>query len=190
MKRNPEEVLTELLVLRSQNGDVAAWRQLVGLWQERLYVHARRLTGKHEAARDVAQESWLAMVRGIKKLDDPARFRAWAFRIVSNKSADWTRRQVRRRKLMEAARHEAEREGIEAPGAPKGNENVDRVRSALSKLSVEQRTLVSMFYQDELEISEIASILKIPIGTVKSRLYSVRQELKPLLEQEEQRNSS
>ena len=51
MTRNKEEVLTELLVLRSQDGDVAAWRQLVSIWQQRLYLHARRITGEHEAGR-------------------------------------------------------------------------------------------------------------------------------------------
>ena len=188
MKRNPEEVLTELLVLRSQDGDVAAWRQLVGLWQERLYFHARRLTGENEAARDVAQESWLAMVRGIKKLDDPARFRAWAFRIVSNKAADWTRRQVRRRKMLEVARDEAAREELQPPSS--GTDHVDYVRAAIARLSADQRSLISMFYQDGLELSEIASILKIPVGTVKSRLYSARQELKPLLKEFEEQRSS
>ena len=183
MTRNKEEVLTELLVLRSQDGDVAAWRQLVSIWQQRLYLHARRITGEHEAGRDVTQDAWLSMVRGIKKLDDPARFRAWAFRIVSNKATDWVRRQVRRRKMLEVAKDEAERDGNEKEDAATKS-NVEIVRSAVRKLSREQRALLSMFYEDGLEISEIASILKIPVGTVKSRMFSIRQELKPLLEQE------
>ncbi len=183
MTRNKEEVLTELLVLRSQDGDVTAWRQLVNIWQQRLYLHARRITGEHEVAQDITQDAWLSMVRGIKKLDDPARFRAWAFRIVSNKATDWVRRQVRRRKMLEVAKDEAERDGSEQENLTTRS-NIDIVRSAVRKLSREQRSLLSMFYEDGLEISEIATILKIPVGTVKSRMFSIRQELKPLLEQE------
>ena len=188
MTRNQEEVLTELLVLRSQDGDVPAWRQLVNLWQERLYVHARRATGDHEAAKDITQDAWLSMVAGIHRLDDPAKFRAWAFRIVSNKATDWVRRQARRRKMLEVAKDEAIRE--ENDQVFDGNSNVDIVRRAVRKLSREQRTLLSMFYEDGLEISEIASILQIPTGTVKSRMYSVRQELKPLLENERKKQES
>jgi RNA polymerase sigma-70 factor (ECF subfamily) len=181
MKRSSEDILTELLVMQSQDGDVAAWRQLVGMWQKPLFRHALRLTGRHEPARDVTQEAWMAMVRGIKRLDDPARFRAWAFRIVSNKAADWVRKQARRQKLIDAAKEEAER-GADELESNAESDVVSNLRSAIRKLPPDRRSLLSMFYIDGMSLNEIADVLRIPLGTVKSRMHSVRQELKSIVE--------
>ncbi len=180
MKRTAEEVLTELLVMRTQDGDASAWRTLVGIWEKRLYRHARRLTGHHEAARDVTQEAWLAMLRGISRLDDPARFRPWAYRIVTNKAADWTRRQQRRRKLLASVQEEAARDAQDKPAANGGP--LTDLREAIQQLPSDRRALISMLYVDGMSLEEIADVLRIPVGTVKSRLFSVRQELKAIIE--------
>ena len=87
MPRSYEEIQNELLVLKAQAGDRDALKDLVAYWQPRFARLAWRLTNQREAARDVAQESWLAVVRGMKKLDDPASFRSWTYRIVKNKCA-------------------------------------------------------------------------------------------------------
>ena len=91
MRRTADQIADELLVLGSQAGDTTAWRRLVERWQPRLFAQAFRLAGTREGAADITQESWLAIVRSLRRLDDPARFRFWARRIVANKSADWVR---------------------------------------------------------------------------------------------------
>lgn len=63
MNRTPEQIRDELLVLRAQDGDRDALTELASRWQERLLRHATRLTGRADAAADVVQESWLAMVK-------------------------------------------------------------------------------------------------------------------------------
>ena len=95
--RTPEDIYDELLVMRCQDGDQDSLVALVGQWQPRLLRHAMRLTREHEAASDIVQEAWVAIVRGIRRLDDAARFAPWAYRIVTNKCADWTRRRHRQR---------------------------------------------------------------------------------------------
>ena len=97
MTRTHEDIQDELLVLQCQEGDGDALKALIARWQPRLARLAWRLTGESEAARDVVQDAWLAIVRGLKRLDDPARFRWWAYRIVTNKCADWIRRRSVRR---------------------------------------------------------------------------------------------
>lgn len=98
MRSPSEQIRSDVLVLRCQEGDAAAFESLVLVWQERLWRHARRLTGDEDAADDIPQESWLAIGRGMSRLQDPAAFSAWAYRIVSNKCNDWIRRECRRRK--------------------------------------------------------------------------------------------
>jgi len=88
MKRDAAHVLDEYLAASARAGDRSAFDQLVARWQPKLLVHAYRLAGDKELARDVVQESWSDIVRGLYRLDDPATFPAWAFRIVSRRTAD------------------------------------------------------------------------------------------------------
>src|SRR5882724_5213511 len=99
MQTPADQVLDELLVLRFQDGDGEALNELVCRWQPRLLRHAWHLTRQLESAADATQESWLAIVRKIDRLRDPAAFRAWAYRIVTHKCADLTRRQPIERHL-------------------------------------------------------------------------------------------
>src|SRR5262245_7549520 len=92
-----QEVLTELLVLRAQAGRRDAVGLLVRAWHDRLWRYARRQTGSDDAANDVLQDAWTDIARGLPRLDDPARFGAWAYRIVSRRCALWIRKQQRRR---------------------------------------------------------------------------------------------
>jgi len=176
----PESVIDELLVLEAQGGDARALGRLVERWQPQLVRHAFRLTGRHDLAADVAQESWIAVAKGLRRLDDPACFGRWALRIVSHKSVDAIRQTQRQRKLVEHVAAEAPpaAELVEAD-AP---DDVSALQRAIARLPGDERALVSMFYWDQRSLAEIAHILNIPLGTVKSRLYHVRQELKQILE--------
>ena len=85
---NSHAVYDELLVIRWQSGEAAAMSELIDRWHARLFRHVRRLTDSLDDAAEVMQETWLAMIRSITRLDDPAKFPAWAYRIASNKAAD------------------------------------------------------------------------------------------------------
>jgi RNA polymerase sigma factor (sigma-70 family) len=100
-----EQLVDELLVMDAQSGRVKAMEMLVCRWQKRLWRYACRLTGSPEAAWDVTQEGWLGIVRGLSRLSDPARFRPWAYRIVTNKANDWISKSARAefKKLWQAS---------------------------------------------------------------------------------------
>lgn len=166
-----------MLVIRAQAGDAQAMDQLARRWQRPLWRHARRLVGDREVAWDLVQEFWLAAVRGINRLRDPAHFRAWAYRIVTNKAADWIRRRGVRRKADETL--ETEARGRTAPSTPT---DTTRLRSALRDLSADHRAVLHLKYREELGVNQIAELLDIPLGTVKSRLHHARQMLKERME--------
>ena len=131
-KRTPSTVLDEYLVVQSQRGDDGAFKALVERWHARLLGHAYRYTRDTEAAQDVAQEGWLAILRGLARLNDPGRFRPWAYRIVANKARDWVRREQSRRRVVEQV------EGNTEESAPQ-SDAVSRVRAgspSSSRISV------------------------------------------------------
>lgn len=169
-------VLDEYLVIESRLGDARAFGRLVRRWHPRLLGHAYRYTRDREAARDVTQESWMAIMRGLGSLRDPARFRAWAFRIVANKARDWVRREQARRQAREGAEVVAE---LSEPGPAAGA--IRRLREGLARLEPGQRSILTWFYLEEMSVREIAEWLDVPDGTVKSRLFHARNALRAAL---------
>lgn len=177
--RTPDDIQDELLVMRCQDGDRQALGDLVRRWQPRLVQYAGRLVNGPDAAADVVQEAWLAIVRGLARLDDPARFRPWAYRIVTHKCADWTRRRQRSR-ATEASL-------VSDPVAPTppqadASDEVEMIRKALRQLPNQQKAILALFYLDGMSVRLIAEILSLPEGTVKSRLFHARGHLKEVLE--------
>ncbi len=184
--RGAREVLDEMLVLSCQSGDAKALELLARRWHPRLLRHAYRLTGDREAAADTAQDAWIGIVRGIRRLRDPARFGAWALHIVRNKSRDWIRKESRRRD----ATLELESRSLADPTVASGNSEENErsmgggdvllLRRAMEDLSDEQRAILRLFYMEDRSVGEIAEIVGLPPGTVKSRLFYTRRRLREL----------
>ena len=179
MHRTPEDIADELLVLKCQAGDDGALKALVLRWQPRLVRLAWRLTGHGEAARDLTQDAWLAIVRGIRGLDDAARFRTWACRIVANKCADWIRRRGVQRAAVNDLRQSTPHSSTKADA--EATKQV-QLSAALRQLPAEQRVVLALHYLDGFGISEIAEVLDLLPGTVKSRLHHARRSLKEVIE--------
>ncbi|MGD2110714.1 MAG: RNA polymerase sigma factor [Phycisphaerae bacterium] len=176
-KSRYDRVIDELLVIRCQSGHEGSFDLLIRRWQHRLWQYARRLAGSDDDAWDVTQEAWLAMLRQLHKLEDPAWFAAWAFRIVQNKCSDHVRNAQRRRRLKQKV---SERLTVAdtVPREPTGRPVAD----ALRRLPRDQQELLILKYGQELNIVEIAVVLGVPAGTIKSRLHNAREQLRRILE--------
>ncbi|MEW5983616.1 MAG: RNA polymerase sigma factor [Acidobacteriota bacterium] len=175
--RTRAQIVDEYLVLGAQRGQVGAFERLAERWHPRLLRHARRLTGDAEGAQDAVQDTWLAIARGLIRLEDPARFGAWALRITSRRCADWiSGRQRARQRLAESDRSSEPLAPAEPP------EVRTAVREVLHRLDPAQRALLAMFYVEGLSVGEIAEALVVPVGTVKSRLYHARAQVRAALE--------
>ncbi len=173
-----QEILDELLVLRSREGSPNAIEQLLTRWQPRLWRHALRLTGRDDAAWDVLQETLMSITQSIRKLDDPARFRRWAYRIVTRRATDWRRRRARGVPTAELVEDEITHDDRRSdPPA-----DVTMVREALACLPGDRQALLALHYMEGFEIWEMAEILSIPEGTVKSRLFHARSQLREIIE--------
>lgn len=166
--------LDEYLVVECQLGNAEAFTALVRRWHRAFVLRAERLIGDREAALEVAQESWIGIIRGLSGLRDPRRFPGWAMRIVANKARDRIRRERSRRGVADAVRLDVE---------PAIDRDLERVRDGLAELEPEQRALLRLHYLEGRPLAEIAAGLGVPEGTVKSRLHHARNQLRLCLEE-------
>ncbi len=172
MKDNLSNIENQLLVMAAQGGNAAALEKLVCLWQKKLWQYVFRLTTDVHASWDITQQCWLEIIKGLRKLHDPKSFKAWAYRIATNRSIDWLKNKNKNRHIN--------LESIEVDRNQKDNDL--QVKELVQRLKNDSRVILSLYYFEQLSISEISIALNIPPGTVKSRLFKAREELKQLWE--------
>lgn len=174
-----DSVQDDLLLLQCQQGDAASFERLVLRWQQPLLSYAYRLTDDWAAAQDAVQETWMVVIRGLVTLKDVARFRAWLFGIASHKCQDhWRRRQASVR-FAEALQERADATTAPAPKAERSD-----LDAAFRRLAPESRSVLALMYFQEFSVGEIAQALSLPEGTVKSRLFHARQQLRQIMEKD------
>jgi RNA polymerase sigma factor (sigma-70 family) len=171
------QVLDELLAASAKAGSAKAFAQLVERTTPGLRRHAQRLVHDRDLADDVVQDAWVSIARGLSRLTDTSRFRAWTYAITTRKAVDAIRRLVRERRAKEAVAALP----VMTTVIPDADGDID-LKEAISRLPLDQRLLVSLHYGEGLSIEEIASAHDIPAGTVKSRLFAARAVLKTHLE--------
>ena len=189
MDDTPGRSLDEYLVSLSQAGSCEALDGLARRWTPRLLRYAARVLGgsdSAEAARDVVQETWIGAIRGLRGLRDPAQFPAWIYGIATRKCADAIRAKTRRRRFDA---QETAGESFRPVESPTTEQQID-LTTAIRELPPMHRAVVHLFYREELSVEEIASVLGIPTGTVKSRLHHARDALKRQLTAAPSRNEA
>jgi len=186
------------VVARCRCGEKAALGELVSLYQDRVYGLCLRLCGDREAAADLAQETFVRAVSSIERFDERAKFFTWLYRIAVNLSIDRRRQQARRPALsLDAGSGDSRGDGEVMRGGtiaerlttsdPRPDERASRaeqhraVAGAVQELEDEFRTVVVLRDIDGLDYAEIADVLQVPVGTVKSRLFRARMMLKEKL---------
>ena len=179
MRKSRNQIYDELLILKCQAGEKAAFEELVGRWEKRLWHYAYKVTGSDSAAWDIVQETWVGVIKGIRKLVDVAVFPQWTFKILNNKCADWLRSRHLQYKLDSELSEQTQNESD-------ARQNID-IRSELLyadivKLSSEQRALLMLRYHEDFDICQIAEVLGVPEGTVKSRLHRTLNQLRQMVE--------
>jgi RNA polymerase sigma-70 factor, ECF subfamily len=174
-----DRVLDEYLVVLAQGGSRKAFDRLVRRWTPRLMRFSAREVGAATLAGDIVQETWMAATKGLTRLEDASLFPAWLYRIAHRKCVDAIRDNQRQRRLM--ARAQAEPEAGPGSVNPSTTFDFGSVTGAIGQLSEEQRDVIHLFYGEELSVADIAAVLGVPGGTVKSRLFHARESLKKQL---------
>ena len=159
------------LISRVRRGDVEAYNLLVSRWEKRVFNYLLRLTASPDEALDLSQDAFLKAYQNIRKLDDPARFGPWLYRIAHNEAYS-----LFRKRRPETALEDVSSERNPAPGFPMDLSLA--VTAALDRLSPDQREAVVLKVYEGFKFDEMAEVLGCPVSTVKSRLYTALDLLK------------
>jgi RNA polymerase sigma-70 factor (ECF subfamily) len=186
-----DKSLDKALIDRCKLGDIAAFNELVQRYEKRVFNFAYRMAGNYDDANDVAQEAFIRVFNSINTFRGDANFTTWLYRIVTNVYLD-------ERKKQKSHLHTSLEDYIELEentvtrqiedGSPTPDVMVETgerdqlLQGAIQALPEYQRVMVVLYHTQSKSYEEIATIMNLPIGTVKSRLNRARLALKEKLE--------
>ena len=179
----------ELLIRRAQSGDEGAFEQLLLAHQKGVYNLCLRMAGNPDDALDLSQEAFIRAWRALGQYQFDAAFSTWLFRLTSNVCIDFLRRQKRQQHMSLTVTDDDE-PGEEftvpdpAPGPEEQavhNERRQAVARAMAALPEDYRAVMQLRAVEALSYEQIAEILDIKVGTVKSRLARARAQLRKIL---------
>ncbi len=198
MERSTVDNQEWLLLDAAAAGDRDARRQLFERYRDPAYQVAFRITGRMEDALDVVQDSFITAFEKLERFARESGFKTWLLRIATNRALDVLRsRKVRLAVHLDAGDDESGSPQLAAPrvedsAAPslEQRELADRLRQAVDALPPDQRDVFALYATGEMTYGQIAEILRVPIGTVMSRLFHARRRLRELLPDLAPRNSA
>lgn len=186
-----ERIDEQALIERCKAGDVGAFDELIRLYEKRVFNCALRIAGNYHDASDVAQEAFIRAFNSINTFRGDAKFATWIYRIVTNVYLDERKKSKAHRQTSLDDYIELEENSVtrqiqdDSPTPEEVVETEERARSlqrAISSLPEYQRIIVTLYHMQHRSYEEIAEILRLPIGTVKSRLNRARLALAEKLE--------
>ncbi|MBS4008287.1 MAG: sigma-70 family RNA polymerase sigma factor [Clostridium sp.] len=186
----------KVLISLCKRGDLSAYDRLMQRYEKRVYALCFRMAGNQDDAADLAQEAFLKAFRALPSFNGQAQFSTWLYRIVTNTCLDERRRQARRPQLFSLDKPLNTEDGQLALTLPAeasdplatalSQETEIEIRTLLSMLPAEQRIVLVLRDMEGYSYDEIARMLNLNGGTVKSRLNRARRKLRELyLEKEE-----
>lgn len=169
----------ELLAIRCQLAEPEALDELVVRWHPALQRYVRGLLPTDDQAGDVLQDVWIGVLRGLARLREPAALVPWMFGIA--------RRTVMTRLRVKYATAEVPIADLDVPSTEAQDAEWDRevewasVEQALTRMPVVERDVLVLFHLQELSLRDLAQVLDVPEGTVKSRLHRARKQMRALM---------
>lgn len=171
------------LIRQLQGGDVEALGELFKTHKDMVYRTALAITHDERAAEDILQECFVRLYTYRHSVDSARPLKPWLYRVTVNLSYDWSAQKVRGQPLDEVLEWLSGLPGM-FPSPDRKAEEVEMaqmVQDVVAELPAPHRAVVVLFYLEDLAVDEIASVLELPVGTVKSRLHYARERLRATL---------
>ncbi len=189
MLKSKSQLLDELLVLQAQGGDRQAINILVQKWNKKLVYQSYIRTNNWEESQDIVQNVWQWLYHHLDKLDDVSNFASWIRTIVDRRSIDWVRKASTKKEVNKKSDGTIgfDHFDIVDDTDDVGNrqeESLNRLEKGLQRLNADMKLILTLYYLESSSIESISKILKIPKGTVKSRLFHAREKLKSYINNE------
>lgn len=157
------------LIADVASGSEEAFGQLFDLFADRVFRYAYTILRAKHLAEEVAQETMIAVWKGASKFADRSKVSTWIFGIARNQAYSLVRKEIRTKRVPDVS--------LVQPDPAPDIHRQERVARALEKLSDDHREVVFLTFYEGLSYREIASILDVPTGTVKSRMFHARKQL-------------
>ena len=170
-----------LLISRARGGDREAFGELVEQYRDNVYRLAYRMCGNAYDADEAAQEAFVAAWRALPNFRGDAKFSTWLYRLTTNAAIDVMRREKRHQTVGDGEMVDLADDADSPQETVERTEQQEAVQKALSTLSEEYREVLLLRYMEELDYAEIAEVLQLPSGTVKSRINRAKAALKTAL---------
>lgn len=167
----------EILVIAAQQGNKKAFDLLVVTLHKSMLLFAYRLCRDESLAQELVQEAWISMTKNLRKLNDPRAFKPWLYKMIRWKLLDHVRKPA-----LDTTSFDDQQElshSTTCSAASTEEEGVDLLES-INKLPEPDQQAIFLFYIEAFSLKEIALVLDLPVGTVKSRLNRARSRLKAL----------
>jgi RNA polymerase sigma-70 factor (ECF subfamily) len=181
------------LVVLAQKGSEKAYRELLGRYQRPVFSLIYRMVRDREQAEDLAQETFVRVFNNIDRYDPAYKFSSWIFKIATNLTIDWIRRKEVPTVSIDGSRYATSSDDIEASTitVESDDENPEellesrelgsQIEAAIGKLRPEYRQAIVLRHIDDLPYEDIAQIMALPLGTVKTYIHRGRKELQDML---------
>lgn len=191
---NTTTVTDHELVTRAQQGSEKAYRELLGRYQRPVFSIIYRMIRDREQAEDLAQETFVRVFNNIDRYDPRYKFSSWIFKIATNLTIDWIRRKELDTVSIDGSRNAVTAEQIEATSITIASQDEnpeelleakqlgEEIEGAISKLRPEYKAAILLRHVEGREYQEIAEILSLPLGTVKTYIHRGRNELRDQLQ--------
>ena len=175
------------LVKRAQQGDKAAFGILVRRHQDAIYGLALRFTGDPDQAKDLAQDAFIAIYRALPTFRGEGKFMTWAYVVVRNLCYARSKTSGRELAILDGGDEGSWRDRLESlEGDPAiallVKDTHQGVQEAMMELSPKYRLAIALYHFQELSYEEMAEVLSLPMGTVKTHLFRAKAALKEILE--------
>ena len=172
----------KLLVVRAQDRDEQAFRELVTLYERRMLYYIHRLLGRHADLADVMQEIWIRVFTRITTLRAPEAFRVWLYKIAHDVAISQLRKSSRHKAISIEDTQVVEEVDADDWDESQLLENAELVHKTLQELSLPHREVLTLRFLEELGLVEIAEVVGCSLGTVKSRLHYAKSAMRKLME--------
>jgi RNA polymerase sigma factor (sigma-70 family) len=176
----PGHYRDELLVQRYRKGEKEALTMLIRRFHPKLIRIIRYQIHDNGPAEEIAQECWYQIIKRLPELELKISFTAWASCIARRKAIDWIREQQRHRNRIGKIR-ESNTLVTESTEPDDTGDILENLRTGINQLPSTQRIVLEMFYLDGMNLDKISEVLGVPKGTIKSRLFYARENLKLLI---------
>ena len=158
-----------------------AFKKLVDLYKERLYWHIRNIVKNHDDADDVLQETFIKIFRNIKKFKGDSKLFSWIYRIATNEAITLLNSKARKMNVSQEELQEKLINNLESDIYFEGDEIQLKLQKAIATLPDKQRQVFNMRYFQEMKYQDIAEILEVTEGSLKSNYHHAAKKVEAFL---------